>query len=47
VARVVASGRAWVALARFEERDVIRICVTHGETSDADLAILVETLNRR
>jgi len=45
VARVVASGRAWVALARFEERDVIRICVTHGETSDADLAILVETLN--
>jgi len=45
VARVLASGRAWVALARFEERDVIRICVTHGETSDADLAILVETLN--
>jgi len=26
---------------------VIRICVTHGETSDADLAILVETLDRR
>jgi glutamate/tyrosine decarboxylase-like PLP-dependent enzyme len=44
VARVVASGRAWVALARFEERDVIRICVTHGETSDADLATLVETM---
>jgi aromatic-L-amino-acid/L-tryptophan decarboxylase len=47
VDRVLASGRAWVALARFEERDVIRICVTHGETSDADLAILVETLNGR
>jgi glutamate/tyrosine decarboxylase-like PLP-dependent enzyme len=46
VARVLASGRAWVALARFEERDVIRICVTHGETSDADLAILVETLDQ-
>jgi len=45
VARVVASGRAWVALARFEEREVIRICVTHGETSDEDLAILVETLH--
>ncbi len=45
VARVLASGRAWVALARFEEQDVIRICVTHGETSDADLAILVEALN--
>ena len=46
VARVVGSGRAWVALARFEERDVIRICVTHGETSDADLATLVETLDQ-
>ena len=46
VARVVASRRAWVALARFEERDVIRICVTHGETSDADLGILVDTLNQ-
>ena len=45
VARVLASGRAWVSLGRFEERDVIRICVTHGETSDADLAILVDTLN--
>ena len=46
LARVLASGRAWVALARFEEQDVIRICVTHGETSDADLAILVETLDQ-
>jgi glutamate/tyrosine decarboxylase-like PLP-dependent enzyme len=44
VERVLRSGRAWVALARFEEREVIRICVTHGETSAADLAILVETL---
>jgi glutamate/tyrosine decarboxylase-like PLP-dependent enzyme len=47
VARVLASGRAWVSLARFEERDVIRICVTHGETSAADLTILVEALNQR
>ena len=46
VARVIASGRVWVALARFEERDVIRICVTHGEASDEDLGILVETLNQ-
>jgi len=45
VERVLKSGRAWVSLARFEEQDVIRICVTHGETSDADLAILVETLH--
>jgi glutamate/tyrosine decarboxylase-like PLP-dependent enzyme len=45
VARVLKSGRAWVSLARFEERDVIRICVTHGETSARDLAILVEALH--
>jgi glutamate/tyrosine decarboxylase-like PLP-dependent enzyme len=44
---VLASGRAWVSLARFEERDVIRICVTHGETSAADLAMLVQTLDPR
>ena len=37
VARVLKSGRAWVSLARFEEQDVIRICVTHGETSAEDL----------
>jgi glutamate/tyrosine decarboxylase-like PLP-dependent enzyme len=47
VARVLASGRAWVSLARFEERDVIRICVTHGETSAADLALLVQALDPR
>ncbi len=44
VDRVLKSGRAWVSLARFEERDVIRICVTHGETSEEDLAILLEAL---
>ena len=46
VARVLESGHAWVSLARFEERDVIRICVTHGETSAADIAILLESLTR-
>ena len=45
VARVLKSGRAWVSLARFEEQDVIRICVTHGETSAEDLAILVQALH--
>jgi hypothetical protein len=42
---VLQSGRCWVSLARFEERDVIRICVTHGETSDEDIAILIEALH--
>jgi glutamate/tyrosine decarboxylase-like PLP-dependent enzyme len=45
VARVLKSGRAWVSLARFEEQDVIRICVTHGETSAEDLAILLQALH--
>jgi glutamate/tyrosine decarboxylase-like PLP-dependent enzyme len=44
VERVLESGRAWVSLAHFEDRDVVRICVTHGETSDEDLAILLEAL---
>ena len=46
VDRVLKGGRAWVSLARFEERDVIRICVTHGETSEADLSILLEALQQ-
>jgi hypothetical protein len=34
-----------VSVARFEEQDVIRICVTHGETSDEDVAALVDALH--
>ncbi len=44
VQRVLASGRAWVGRVTFEGRDVVRICVTHGETTLADVAELVETL---
>ena len=42
---VVASGRAWVAPATFEGRDVVRICATHGETSQRDVEELVKTLS--
>jgi aromatic-L-amino-acid decarboxylase len=45
VRRVVESGRAWVAPATFEGRDVVRICATHGETDRTDIERLVETLN--
>jgi glutamate/tyrosine decarboxylase-like PLP-dependent enzyme len=44
VARVLASGRAWVAVASFEGSDVIRACVTHGETTAHDILELVSTL---
>src|SRR5580658_2239730 len=45
VERVLKSGRAWVSVARFEEQDVIRICVTHGESSEDDVSILVSALH--
>lgn len=45
VARVVASGRAWVSVATFEGRDVVRACITHGETRSSDVDALVAILN--
>jgi glutamate/tyrosine decarboxylase-like PLP-dependent enzyme len=45
VRRVVASGRAWVAPALFEGRDVVRICATHGETGMDDVDALIVALN--
>ena len=44
-ARVLASGRAWVAVASFEGSDVIRACVTNGETTEADIIELVYSLH--
>ncbi len=44
VGRVLASGRAWVSVAAFEGRDVIRACVTHGETTAEDVGVLVDAL---
>lgn len=45
VERILESGIAWVSVARFEEREVIRLCVTHGETSRDDVALLVDALH--
>jgi hypothetical protein len=45
VTRLLASGRAWVARTRFEGRDVIRVCATHGETTLADVDELVSALH--
>ena len=44
VRKVLASGRAWVAVAKLEGRDVVRICATHGETTMADVDELVAAL---
>ena len=42
--RVLASGRAWVAVAKYEGRDVIRICLTHGEATMEDIGELADAL---
>jgi glutamate/tyrosine decarboxylase-like PLP-dependent enzyme len=44
VRRVLASGRAWVAVAKLEGREVVRICATHGEITVADVDELVSAL---
>jgi 7-keto-8-aminopelargonate synthetase-like enzyme len=47
VRRVVTSGRACVAPTTFEGQDVVRICVTNGETTMQDVSELVAALNDR
>jgi glutamate/tyrosine decarboxylase-like PLP-dependent enzyme len=42
--RVLGSGRAWVAAAMFEGQEIIRACVTHGETTPDDVMELVKVL---
>jgi glutamate/tyrosine decarboxylase-like PLP-dependent enzyme len=44
VGRVLASGRAWISMAVFEGREVIRACVTHGGTGRGDIIELVNLL---
>jgi len=41
---VLASGRAWVSAARFEGRDVVRACVTNGETTPEDMMEAADAL---
>jgi glutamate/tyrosine decarboxylase-like PLP-dependent enzyme len=45
VARVVASGRAWVSTASFDGREVMRACITNGETTEADVMALVDAVS--
>lgn len=44
VDRVLASGGAWVSVADFEGRRVLRACITHGETSARDVAALTDAI---
>jgi glutamate/tyrosine decarboxylase-like PLP-dependent enzyme len=46
VRQVLASGRAWIAATAFEGRDVVRACVTNGETTSEDIYELVSALEK-
>jgi glutamate/tyrosine decarboxylase-like PLP-dependent enzyme len=45
VRRVLASGRAWVAVTTFAGQEAIRICATHGEIAASDIDALVDALS--
>ena len=45
VRKLLASGRAWAAVAKLEGREVVRICATHGEISLSDIDELVAALD--
>ncbi len=42
---VLESGAAWISATEFEGREVIRACVTSGEASESDIAMLVDSLH--
>ncbi len=43
-AAVVASGQAWVTSTRFGGRDVLRVCITNGQTTPHDIIALAGLL---
>jgi glutamate/tyrosine decarboxylase-like PLP-dependent enzyme len=45
VDNILSSGRVWAGLAMFEGRDVVRTCVTNGETTREDITELVNALH--
>jgi glutamate/tyrosine decarboxylase-like PLP-dependent enzyme len=44
VSQIVSSGGAWISVAKLEGRDVIRACMTHGETMPEDVLRLADLL---
>jgi len=44
--RVVHGGRAWISSATLPEGPVLRACITHDDTSPADIDVLCEELER-
>lgn len=46
VQRIVASGCAWISVAKLEGDDVIRVCITNGTTRESDVDALATLLAR-
>jgi hypothetical protein len=46
VDRVLRDGTAWLSAAKFAGSDVVRACVTHGETTSTDIAIAIDALEQ-
>ncbi|MEI9930557.1 MAG: pyridoxal-dependent decarboxylase [Rhizomicrobium sp.] len=46
VEKLLEGGRAWVSTTKFEGRDVIRACITHGTTSLEDVEELTSILQQ-
>ncbi|MEL7312574.1 MAG: pyridoxal-dependent decarboxylase, partial [Pseudomonadota bacterium] len=44
VERVVAAGQHWISVTRFEHQPVIRVCITNGKTTQADVDSLVDAM---
>jgi glutamate/tyrosine decarboxylase-like PLP-dependent enzyme len=44
--QIVSSGRAWISTAALPEGPVLRACITHDDTSTADIDVLCEELAR-
>ncbi len=44
VERLLESGQAWVSTTKFEGKDVIRACITHGATTAEDIGRLIYAL---
>jgi aromatic-L-amino-acid/L-tryptophan decarboxylase len=44
--QIVSSGRAWISTAALPEGPVLRACITHDDTTPADIDILCEELER-
>ena len=45
VASVLKTGLVWVSAARFAGQDVVRACITHGETTLADIAVATQAID--